>query len=336
MDRVDYESLVVQDLINLEKADELNLSPWYQRRAVWKTPQKAYLINSLFENKPIPTVYVRHYLDIDREKSIKEVVDGQQRIRSVLEYASDEYAARHPAHSRRVYYKDLKPSERTAFKMTKMSVGYLIAADDADVIEIFGRLNSVAKTLNSQEKRNAAFSGEMKQFCLKQAAMRVQLWRDLGVFSATDVARMNEVQFVSELVLNMLEGLSDYSARRLDVFYQQYDETFAAQSEMATRLEAVFATIAALDPAVIRDTVFSRNPLFFSLFLIVDRDGKKITRRNLENTLISVDQTFNTGIPITERPKREAEFITACTASTQRIKSRRTRDAYLRRALGVK
>ncbi|MBA2705885.1 MAG: hypothetical protein H0U60_18770 [Blastocatellia bacterium] len=30
MERVDYQSLVVQDLVNLHKAGELDLNPWYQ------------------------------------------------------------------------------------------------------------------------------------------------------------------------------------------------------------------------------------------------------------------------------------------------------------------
>src|ERR1017187_346528 len=150
MERVDYERIVIQDLLNLNKSGELNLNPWYQRRSVWTQPQKAYLINTLFEQKPVPTCYIRHYLDVDKEKSIKEVVDGQQRIRAILEYEKGEFAARHPDHENRVKISDLTASQKAKFKMTAISVGYLINADDTDVIEIFGRLNSVAKTLNGQ------------------------------------------------------------------------------------------------------------------------------------------------------------------------------------------
>ncbi|MGZ4965833.1 MAG: DUF262 domain-containing protein, partial [Chthoniobacterales bacterium] len=107
MDRVEYQPLVVQDIINLERNAELNLNPWYQRRSVWSPAQKAYLINTIFEKKPVPSLYVRHSLDLDKEKSIKEVVDGQQRIRCVLEYAVDAFAARHPKHPRRVKYGQL-------------------------------------------------------------------------------------------------------------------------------------------------------------------------------------------------------------------------------------
>ncbi len=71
MDRVNYESVAIQDLVNMNKSGELDIFPWYQRRSVWTSPQKAYLINTLFENKPVPSLYLRHFLDIEKEKSMK-------------------------------------------------------------------------------------------------------------------------------------------------------------------------------------------------------------------------------------------------------------------------
>jgi hypothetical protein len=60
MDRVDYQSMIIQDLVNDFNDDKLDLNPWYQRRSVWTRPQKAYLINTLLERKPIPALYIRH------------------------------------------------------------------------------------------------------------------------------------------------------------------------------------------------------------------------------------------------------------------------------------
>jgi hypothetical protein len=204
MDRVDYQPIIVQDLINWDKNGELNLSPWYQRRSVWTNAQKGYLINTLFEQKPVPTIYFRHTVDLAKDKSIREVVDGQQRIRTILEYINGDYTAHHAAHQKRIKYSELTDTQKRVFRETKLSGGFLLGASDADVIEIFGRLNSVAKTLNAQERRNAMFSGEFKQFCLRQAAEKVHLWRDLKIFSANDIARMQEVEFLSDLVLNLI------------------------------------------------------------------------------------------------------------------------------------
>jgi uncharacterized protein with ParB-like and HNH nuclease domain len=181
MDRVDYESLIIQDLLNFYRDNSLNISPWYQRRSVWLEPQKAYLINTIFENKPVPSLYIRHQIDVDAEKSIKEVVDGQQRIRSIISYRNDEFAARHPDQKKKVKYSKLTKAQREAFVATKLSVGYLIGAQDQDVIEIFGRINSVSKTLNPQEKSNAQYSGDFKQFSLSQAAERLPFWRSTDI-----------------------------------------------------------------------------------------------------------------------------------------------------------
>lgn len=332
MERVDYEPLIIQDLVNWHKHGELNISPWYQRRSVWTPPQRAYLVNTLFEQKPVPTLYFRHTVDLEADKSVREVVDGQQRIRTILDYIDNEFPARHPDHTKKVRYEKLTKDQKRAFRETKLSGGWLLGATEADVIEVFGRLNSVAKTLNHQEKRNAQFSGEMKQFCLRQAASRVSLWRDLGVFTANDIARMQEIEFVSDVVLNLMSGLSDFRAALLDKMYEEYDEEFPNANEIAKRLDSCFSRVAAIPASAINDTVFSRKPIFFSLILALD-EIPKAKGKKLEDALHAVDDRYNADKPLSERPKTDVEFYEACRSSTQRIASRRIRNKYLKRFL---
>lgn len=325
MDRVDYESIVIQDVANYFKNDELKLDPWYQRRSVWNTAQKGYLLNTLFVKKPIPTIYIRHYLDIEKEKSIKEIVDGQQRLRSILGYLEDEFSARHPAHERPVKYSELSKTEKTDLKMTKLSTGVLVNASEGDVIEIFGRLNSISKTLNSQEKRNAKYSGLIKQFCLENAAKRVAFWRDTTVFSATDISRMEEVQFISDITYNLIHGLSDYSSTKLDALYAQFDGEFTDENRLQKRIDRVFKILDAINIESIKDTIFSRSPIFFSLFLAIDQKSN-ITSKAIEKAMINIDAIFNDEIA---QKTKDRDFHDACLASTQRIKSRKVRNDYI-------
>src|SRR5207244_3533195 len=95
--------------------DELNVAPWYQRRAVWNNSQKGFLVNTVHERKPVPSIYIRHTVDLDSEKSVKEVVDGQQRVRCILEYRLDEFAATHPKHPKPVKYSQLNTVEKKQF-----------------------------------------------------------------------------------------------------------------------------------------------------------------------------------------------------------------------------
>ena len=262
MDRVDYQPLLVQDLVTWNNNEELNLTPWYQRRSVWTQAQKAYLINTLFEQKPIPTIYFRHAIDLEADRTIREVVDGQQRIRAILEYLNSEFSARHPDHVNRVYYSKRNRKQQHNLRETGLSGGWLLGATDQDVIEVFGRLNSVAKTLNSSEKRNASYGGEFKQFCLRQAANRLSMWRGLSIFTANDISRMLEVQFVADLCLNFINGLSDYRTQVLDDLYKNNDNEFLEEPDMANRFDRCFSLIAGLPTGTISDTIFSRHPLF--------------------------------------------------------------------------
>ena len=240
MDRVDYQSLIVQDLLNDYRDQKLNLTPWYQRRSVWTRPQKSYLINTLFERKPIPALYIRHSIDIERGQSVKEIVDGQQRARAILEFCNNEFSTKLTVRGQRMTFAQLDNQQRERFLLTPLPVGYLLGATDADVIDIFARINSVSKTLNSQEKRNAQFSGEYKQFCLAETTRRLDFWRSLNIFSANDIARMNEVQFMSDLIFNMIQGLSDFRQTDLDNIYRDNDEHFPQADEISTRLDEIF------------------------------------------------------------------------------------------------
>ncbi len=327
MDRVDYESVVIQDLANFHKREELNLNPWYQRRSVWTDTQRSYLINSIFSNKPVPTCYIRHYLDVENERSIKEVVDGQQRLRAILAYLADEFGAPQEAGGKRVKFSALSQAERTKFRMQKISIGYLIDASNEDVIDIFGRLNSVSKTLNAQEKRNAKFSGAMKQLCLKQGSKYVDFWRDTTLFTATEISRMDEVQFTSDLIYNLRNGLSDFSQSKLDNFYKEHDEEVAKAADLQTKFDSVMASMASVED-LLRNTIFSRSPLFFSLFLVLA--SKKTTLKKLRAALGQIDEIY-TAIDDRgpQQRDKDAEFYNACIASTQRIKSRQVRHDYI-------
>lgn len=329
MERVDYQSLIIQDLINLEKKDELNLNPWYQRRSVWNDSQKSYLINTLLERKPIPAIYIRHSLDLEKGKSLKEVVDGQQRSRAIIGYCKNEFSAIFPETQKRIKYEKLTPIQKQNFLLTPIPVGYLQGADDADVIDIFARINSVAKTLNAQEKRNAIYSGYFKQLSVKESVKRLEFWRQYEIFSSNDIARMMEVQFISDVIVNFLDGLTNYNSAKLNKYYKKYDFEFDKAKEMSLRLDKVFNYLINIDSDAIKETIFKRPPLLFSLIVVLDK-LKKVNLKRLEKGLFEIDEIFNSDIPVSERKKEDIEFYNASSSTTQGTTQRQTRNDYIK------
>jgi uncharacterized protein with ParB-like and HNH nuclease domain len=77
----------VSDFVSWQKAKSLVLSPNFQRRSVWKPGAKSYLIDTIVRGLPIPIIFLREQrANLASLEPRREVVDGQQRIRTVLSY----------------------------------------------------------------------------------------------------------------------------------------------------------------------------------------------------------------------------------------------------------
>ncbi len=74
----------VRDFEEWRERDELVLAPKFQRRDVWSDKARSYLIDTILRGKPIPKIYMRQDINPKTRRTTREIVDGQQRLRSVL------------------------------------------------------------------------------------------------------------------------------------------------------------------------------------------------------------------------------------------------------------
>ena len=65
----------ISDFIEWDSSSLLNLSPEFQRRAVWSEKAKSYLIDTILRGLPVPPVFIREKIDINTSRSIREVID---------------------------------------------------------------------------------------------------------------------------------------------------------------------------------------------------------------------------------------------------------------------
>jgi hypothetical protein len=77
----------VADFLSWQRGGTLVLNPDFQRRSVWKKGAKSYLIDTIVRNLSIPIIFLRDLpADLQTLQAKREVVDGQQRLRTVLAY----------------------------------------------------------------------------------------------------------------------------------------------------------------------------------------------------------------------------------------------------------
>lgn len=226
------------DLLEEIEDKKLVVRPAFQRRLVWTNKDKEYFIETVLRGLPFPEIFVcTGERDAESSTRIKWLVDGQQRMTTLRDYA---------AGSKDILYKtvprfaDLKPDQRERFLETTVAVRDLQRVTQAELKEIFTRINSTNYVLKSMEKRNALFSGAMKQYC--DSLSEQPFFRTHRVFSAGRKKRMEDLAFCVILVSTILGGYFHRDSRNAE-FLERYNDDFPDQERVQADLDAVFSKI---------------------------------------------------------------------------------------------
>lgn len=137
---------------------------------------------------------------------------------------------------------------------------------------------------------------------------------------------MNEVQFISDLIIDMINGLSGYSPAKLDKFYKNYDDSFDKGEEISKALDKLFNILLQLEPSAIKDTIFNRPPLFFSLLIVLYNHKGEYNIKKIESGLLEIDAHYNQD----NKSPEDIDFIGSVSATTQGEKQRKIRDNYIK------
>src|SRR5258707_12248126 len=83
----------IDDLYQLQREGRLDLRPDYQRNSVWPPKARAYLIDTILMDRPIPLLFVSRTRDANTNKMSYRVIDGQQRLRAAFAYLENRFGA---------------------------------------------------------------------------------------------------------------------------------------------------------------------------------------------------------------------------------------------------
>lgn len=334
MDRPRQRTLSILDFIRWEGGGELLISPKFQRRPVWPQKARSFLIDTILRGFPVPKLFMRQHLDVKNTKTIHELVDGQQRIRAVLDFHRNAFRiskAHKPFGG--LAFDDLSDSDREAFLGYEFSVDLLVGATDADVLGVFARLNSYSAPLNSQEKRNAKYFGAFKTFIYELAYEHLEYLSRHGVLTDRSVARMREAELTSELVVAMLEGLQD-KKKSLDGFYEHWDDDFPSSRTVRSQYREIIDLLEDLVGSDLDATIFSRAPLFYSLFMAFFElrfgfDGRPASRKTLARTratqIRDALHELSSAVQASPPPRKLQRFVDSTKRQTDNIGPRRIR-----------
>jgi hypothetical protein len=259
----------------------LKIKPPFQRKPVWVARQKCYLIESILRGLPVPEIYIQQTTSPEGETTYA-VVDGQQRIRTVLQFVGSEEDPEEAAYNKftldklepnsdwaNVSFAELTAEQKKSFYGYKFAVRYLNTDSDDEVRDMFRRLNKFLTPLKPQELRNATYAGPF--VTLVQHLADNEYWAENRIVTPAAIRRMNDVEYVSELMIGVLHGPQGGSAAIVDSYYQQYEDyedVFPDQKRMQRVFDNTLAIIQTVFPDI-KDKRWSNKTDFYTLFVAI-------------------------------------------------------------------
>jgi len=332
----------VGDLVNWYKSGELIINENFQRHSVWSPQAKTFFIDSILNELPLPKIFIRTIINGKLQKTIKEVVDGQQRIRSIVEFADDKFAL--GSKSEKFVgqkYSDLADDLQKTFLSCSIAIEQLFNAGEDDVIDIFARLNSYTVSLNAAEKRHAHYQTELKFFVRRMSTKYRWFIEKYGVFTIRQRFRMDDDEFFAELTRLIVDGIGDGGADKLNKFYKSMtDDKFDERRQRS--VDAVLDEVINFFDTDL--SVFLKGPLgkHYQLYGLcaayLHINGKMPRKAELPANKTMLDnQATMANLGALEREldgEEQTEFKKASSSSTQRIASRMVRVRAFIGALG--
>ena len=220
--------ITTQDIswfLDIFKNKQLDLTPPYQRRSVWTRKDKLFYLDTIFKGYPCPAIFLHKDLDPDTGITTYHVVDGKQRLETILDFAQNKLSMPKDHHDGELLgnkFKDLSTDYKKKFWNYVISVDQLDIIEESVVDEVFDRLNRNSRKLERQELRHAKYDGWFINYAEDQSTEAE--WKKLNVATQTRAKRMKDVQFLSELIIVAIEdSCKGFSQDEIDVYTAYFD-----------------------------------------------------------------------------------------------------------------
>ncbi|WP_316824719.1 DUF262 domain-containing protein [Pedobacter miscanthi] len=220
--------------LDLDRNGQLDLNPPYQRKSVWSPKDRRFFLDTIFRNYPTPPIFIHRSLS-DQGVAKYHVVDGKQRLETILSFAKNKIAL-DPTfgdinlNSKK--FNDLLMEDKRKFWDYTLVVDFIETIDGANIEEVFDRVNRNSRNLQPQELRHARYNG----WFITEAENESEddFWWDVRVNSSAKEKRMRNVQFISELLFVLIENkIVGFSQDHIDEMYATFDDVTVEVDEEA-------------------------------------------------------------------------------------------------------
>jgi hypothetical protein len=339
-------SLTISEVRDMWQRRELIVNKNYQRSSsVWPESARTYFIDTILNRYIFPKVYFYQVFDKARKKVIREIVDGQQRLTTILCFLNDEFSLS----NRSVKYQgkrfsDLDDDTQQQFLTYSVEVDIIYSAEQADLLAMFTRMNAYTAPLNPAEKRHAEFEGPFKWFIIEATGEIGPRLVQFNVLTSKQAIRMHDAEFITELAIVLEHGIVNKSESSLNHIYKQYNKIFPCEQEFRERIYE-FMQLLEQDFSPLKNTYITKSYVCHSLFCalmqkkygipggdVLGAPPVGVFFTNLQRTIDELSALAGAH-ELQDITGPYHEYVEACMSTTHRVKQRTIRSQWLIKAL---
>lgn len=322
----------ISDIRDWSDAGRLELRPDFQRRGVWSLSARIMLMDTILRDMPMPKIFLASTLR--GGSTYRVVIDGQQRISAILDFLRNDFSLDYPftGENKGKKFSELDQNTQGRFLSYRIDFNEAIGPTDAEIREVYRRVNKYTVPLTKQELRRADFPGDFLDVSEK-LALEDHL-NEIGIFTPANRRRYADVEYVSELLAAMIDGIQDKKTS-LDSFYMKFSSWPNDYKERVK--ERFIATLRELssifpDHTDISETRFRQKADFYTLFLVLDEllcEGLSIKGKDSEFLKQDMD-ILDSHIRPESHISICSEYAIKCVSQANSASSRRWRHSFLK------
>lgn len=307
------ETWTIEQLLNKYENGDLNLTPPYQRNDIWPLANKKRLIDSIKNGYPLPMFFLHKKTD-----SKYDMVDGQQRTRTLIGYKKELFPDMN----------QIKFSQSNQTEINNFIIGVTLIYDEENekvLQDFYYRVNKFGFKLNRPEILRAQYFDTHFQNLVEEISESEEFQR-LQLFSDSSLNRMNDIDFISELLALTKYGITD-KKNSVDKLYE--DKNFnelEAKKLKSDFLEILYKILDLNTVYNINETRYGQKNDFYTLWSFLKKNSD-IEKKYLEyfyKLLILIDPNIS---PTNENCFAFQEYATNCVSQSN---SKRAREERLR------
>lgn len=312
----------IRHLIENYTKNYLNLNPHYQRNAIWSPRMQRQLIDTIHKGYPLPTFFLR-----ETNGGLLEVVDGQQRIRTILGYWNGEFQDSQKLILNESIKKFLENKDSINSLLDySLSISILQkGVSDIEVENFYVLVNSSGMRLNRSELKKAEFYNT-RLLELSTRLSENEIFANLSLFSEKSEDRMNDVDFLSELIAFLKFGFTDKKEKVDELF--KTDISSQEFELFEKKMLEVLGKISTLNEMLpINKTRLKQKGDFYTLFAFIEK--------NPELTVDFLKLVYDTIIRLSPhiRPSQEdcdplTDYALNCVSQSNSKNARQNRHAF--------